>query len=173
VWIDAKYVKVRNAGRIVSVAVIIAVGVNSDGAREVLGMATGPSEAEPFWTDVLRGLTRRGLRGVKHGGQAGGRRWKASFRGCVPQPLNSRRSAIRTAGGPVRPLARGRQRDRSLASSHNALVVASVSVFAKPLATNDCRYPRIQAISGNTRFALESRNVPTSAGALDAVVMGP
>jgi putative transposase len=64
-WIDATYVKVREAGRIVSVAVIIAVGVNSDGVREVLGMAVGPSEAEPFWTSFLRSLTRRGLRGVK------------------------------------------------------------------------------------------------------------
>jgi transposase-like protein len=49
-WIDATYVKVRQNGRIVSVAVIIAVGVNSDGRREVLGMDIGPSEAEPFWT---------------------------------------------------------------------------------------------------------------------------
>jgi putative transposase len=65
VWIDATYVKVRSAGRIVSVAVIIAVGVNTDGIREILGMAVGPSEAEPFWTDFLRSLSRRGLRGVK------------------------------------------------------------------------------------------------------------
>jgi len=64
-WIDATYVKVRQSGRIVSVAVIVAVGVNSDGRREVLGMAIGPSEAEPFWTDFLRKLARRGLRGVK------------------------------------------------------------------------------------------------------------
>ena len=64
-WIDATYVKVREAGRIVSVAVIIAVGVNTDGVREVLGMAVGPSEAEPFWTGFLRSLTRRGLRGVR------------------------------------------------------------------------------------------------------------
>ncbi|KUR74982.1 IS256 family transposase [Novosphingobium sp. Fuku2-ISO-50] len=64
-WIDATYVKVRQSGRIVSVAVIIAVGVNSDGRREVLGMDIGPSEAEPFWTAFLRKLTRRGLRGVK------------------------------------------------------------------------------------------------------------
>jgi transposase-like protein len=64
-WIDATYVKVRESGRIVSVAVIIAVGVNGDGRREVLGMAVGPSEAEPFWTKFLRSLTRRGLRGVK------------------------------------------------------------------------------------------------------------
>ena len=64
-WIDATYLKVREAGRIVSVAVIIAVAVNTDGTREVLGMAIGPSEAEPFWTSFLRSLTRRGLRGVK------------------------------------------------------------------------------------------------------------
>lgn len=64
-WIDATYVKVREAGRIVSVAVIIAVAVNTDGGREVLGMRVGPSEAEPFWTDFLRSLMRRGLRGIK------------------------------------------------------------------------------------------------------------
>jgi transposase-like protein len=64
-WIDATYVKMRQNGRIVSVAVIVAVGVNSDGRREVLGMDIGPSEAEPFWTAFLRKLTRRGLRGVK------------------------------------------------------------------------------------------------------------
>ncbi len=64
-WIDATYVKVRASGRIVSVAVIIAVGVNTDGTRELLGLTTGPSEAEPFWADFLRTLTHRGLRGVK------------------------------------------------------------------------------------------------------------
>lgn len=64
-WIDATYVKTRSGGRIVSVAVILAVGVNTDGTRELLGLAVGPSEAEPFWTDFLRSLSRRGLRGVK------------------------------------------------------------------------------------------------------------
>ena len=64
-WLDATYVKVRANGRIVSVAVIIAVAVNSDGRREVLGMAIGASEAETFWTEFLRKLARRGLRGVK------------------------------------------------------------------------------------------------------------
>jgi putative transposase len=62
---DATYVKVRENGRIVSVAVIVAVAVNGNGRREVLGLAIGPSEAETFWTDFLRTLTRRGLRGVK------------------------------------------------------------------------------------------------------------
>jgi putative transposase len=65
-WIDATYVKARRRdGRVVSVAVIIAVGVNADGRREVLGMDIGPSEAETFWTEFLRKLARRGLRGVK------------------------------------------------------------------------------------------------------------
>jgi putative transposase len=65
VWLDATYGNVRRNHRIVSVAVIIAVGVNADGRREVLGMDIGPSEAETFWTEFLRKLRRRGLRGVK------------------------------------------------------------------------------------------------------------
>ena len=65
VWLDATYVKVRRTHRIVSVAVIVAVGVNTDGRREVLGMDIGSSEAETFWTEFLRKLRRRGLRAVK------------------------------------------------------------------------------------------------------------
>jgi transposase-like protein len=64
-WLDATYIKVREGGRIISRAVIVAVAVNSDGKREVLGIATGPSEAETFWTDFLRSLADRGLRGIK------------------------------------------------------------------------------------------------------------
>ena len=64
-WIDATYLKVRRGGRIVSVAVIVEVGVNTDGRREVLGMDIGTSEAELIWTEFLHKLTRRGLRGVK------------------------------------------------------------------------------------------------------------
>ena len=64
-WLDATYVKVREAGRIVPVAVTVAVAVNDQGRREVLGMAIGASEAETFWTEFLRSLTRRGLRGVQ------------------------------------------------------------------------------------------------------------
>ena len=64
-WIDATYLKVRDGGRIVPTAAIIAVGVNSDGRREVLGVATGPSEAEVFWKGFLRSLADRGLRGVR------------------------------------------------------------------------------------------------------------
>ena len=50
---------------VISVAVIIAVGVNTNGRREVLGMTVGHSEAEPFWTEFLRSLARRGLRGIR------------------------------------------------------------------------------------------------------------
>ncbi|HYI81618.1 MAG TPA: IS256 family transposase [Acetobacteraceae bacterium] len=64
-WLDATYIKVREGGRIISRAVIVAVAVNSDGKREVLGIAVGPSEAETFWTDFLRSLADRGLRGIK------------------------------------------------------------------------------------------------------------
>jgi transposase-like protein len=65
VWLDATYLKVRRGGRIVSVAVAIAIGVNVDGRREVLGLDICPSEAETFWGEFLRKLARRGLRGVK------------------------------------------------------------------------------------------------------------
>lgn len=65
IWLDATYVRARRDGPIASVAVIVAVGVNTDGRREVLGMTVGHSEAEPFWVEFLRALTRRGLRGVK------------------------------------------------------------------------------------------------------------
>ena len=49
-WLDATYLKVRDGGRIVSVAAIIAVAVNTEGRREIVGLGLGPSEAEPFWS---------------------------------------------------------------------------------------------------------------------------
>lgn len=64
-WLDATYLKVREGGRIVSVAAIIAVAANTDGRREIVGLHIGPSEAEPFWASFLKDLTRRGLKGVK------------------------------------------------------------------------------------------------------------
>jgi len=64
-WLDATYIKVREGGRIISRAVIVAVAVNEDGKREVLGVHAGHSEAEVFWTEFLRSLADRGLRGVK------------------------------------------------------------------------------------------------------------
>jgi transposase-like protein len=64
-WLDATYLKVRDGGRIVSVAAIIAVAVDTEGRREIVGLGLGPSEAEPFWSTFLKGLLRRGLAGVK------------------------------------------------------------------------------------------------------------
>ena len=64
-WLDATYLKVREGGRIVSVAAIIAVAVAAEGRREIVGLHLGPSEAETFWTTLLQGLLRRGLKGVK------------------------------------------------------------------------------------------------------------
>jgi putative transposase len=64
-WLDATYLKVREGGRIVSVAAIIAVAVDAEGRREIVGLGLGPSEAEPFWSTFLKGLLRRGLRGVR------------------------------------------------------------------------------------------------------------
>ncbi len=64
-WLDATYLKVREGGRIVPVAAIIAVAVDPEGRREIVGRGLGPSEAEPFWSGFLKGLVRRGLRGVR------------------------------------------------------------------------------------------------------------
>src|SRR3954451_726013 len=64
-WLDATYLKVREGGRIVSVAAIIAVAVDTEGRREIVGLHLGPSEAETFWATFLKDLLRRGLRGVK------------------------------------------------------------------------------------------------------------
>ena len=64
-WLDATYLKVREGGRVISVAVIVAVAVTTEGRREIVGLHIGPSEAEIFWTDFLRDLVKRGLTGVK------------------------------------------------------------------------------------------------------------
>lgn len=63
VWLDATFVKVREAGRVVSQAVVLAIGGKATGEREVLGLDVGPSEAGAFWVQFLRGLVARGLSG--------------------------------------------------------------------------------------------------------------
>ncbi len=64
-WLDATFVKGRVDGRVVSLAVVVAVGVTADGVREVVGVEVGPSEDGAFWLSFLRGLVARGLRGVQ------------------------------------------------------------------------------------------------------------
>jgi putative transposase len=65
VWLDATFVKVRDGGRVVSMAIVLAVGVRAGGEREVLGLDVGPSEDGAFWLQFLRGLVARGLGGIK------------------------------------------------------------------------------------------------------------
>jgi len=65
VWLDATFHKVREAGRVISVATVVAIGVTATGERTVLGAATGPSEDHQFWTSFLRSLVKRGLKGVR------------------------------------------------------------------------------------------------------------
>jgi transposase-like protein len=65
VWLDGTFVKVRENGRVVSQAVVIAIAVTTSGEREVLGMDVGPSESGAFWLAFLRDLAARGLSGVK------------------------------------------------------------------------------------------------------------
>jgi transposase-like protein len=65
VWLDATFLKVRKDGRVVSMAVVIAIGVNERGEREVLGLDVGPSEDGAFWLAFLRSLVARGLSGVR------------------------------------------------------------------------------------------------------------
>jgi putative transposase len=61
VWLDATFVKVRDNGRVISQAIVIAIGVTADGEREVLGLDVGLSESGAFWLAFLRGLVARGL----------------------------------------------------------------------------------------------------------------
>jgi len=65
VWLDATYHKVRVDGRVISQATVVAVGVTSEGERQVLGVDVGPSEERAFWSAFLRSLVKRGLHGVR------------------------------------------------------------------------------------------------------------
>jgi transposase-like protein len=65
VWLDATFHKIRDGGRVVSVATVVAIGVSETGERRVLGCETGPSEDHGFWVAFLRQLVRRGLKGVR------------------------------------------------------------------------------------------------------------
>jgi len=64
-WLDATFPKIREGGRVCSMALVIAVGVNQSGEREVLGFDVGMSEDGAFWEEFLRRLVARGLKGVK------------------------------------------------------------------------------------------------------------
>ena len=120
-WLDATYLKVREGGRIVAVAAIIAVAVDAEGRREIVGLHLGPSEAETFWSTFLKGLLRRGLRGVQAGdlrrprGPQGGDPARARRDvAALPGALDARRARLRAqrpaepSGACWRPLLRRR-----------------------------------------------------------------
>jgi transposase-like protein len=65
VWLDGTFVKVRDNGRVVSQAIVIAIAVTATGEREVLGLDVGPTESGAFWLAFLRSLVARGLSGVR------------------------------------------------------------------------------------------------------------
>src|SRR4051795_8538489 len=64
-FLDAKMEKVRDGGRVVAKALVVAHGVHETGRREILSIDVGEAETEAFWTDFLRGLVARGLVGVQ------------------------------------------------------------------------------------------------------------
>jgi putative transposase len=64
-WLDAKYVKVRDHGRVVSKALVVAYAVHESGIRAVIGLDVGAVESGSFWVEFLRGLKRCGLSGVR------------------------------------------------------------------------------------------------------------
>jgi transposase-like protein len=64
-WLDAKVEKVRDGGRVVRKALVLAYGVHESGYREVIGVDVGEAETEAFWRSFLRGLVERGLSGVQ------------------------------------------------------------------------------------------------------------
>jgi putative transposase len=64
-WLDAKVEKVRDGGRVVRKALVLAYGVHESGYREVIALDVGEAETEAFWRSFLRGLVKRGLTGVQ------------------------------------------------------------------------------------------------------------
>jgi transposase-like protein len=65
VLLDARYERIRESGRLIDCAVLVAVGITADGKRRVLGVSVAFSEAEVHWRSFIDSLVQRGLRGVK------------------------------------------------------------------------------------------------------------
>ena len=146
-WLDATYLKVRESGRIVSVAAIIAVAVNTDGRREIVGLHIGPSEAEPFWTTFLRDLVRRGLKGVKlvisdahEGLKAAIQRVLGRHLAEVPGALHEERPRPRAQG----PAHHGRGRDP--AGLHPARPASATQTWRHVADQLRARWPKLGAL---------------------------
>jgi hypothetical protein len=117
-WLDATYLKVREGGRIVSVAAIIAVAVDAEGRREIVGLGLGPSEAEPFWSVGSGAAHPQGLGparpqgrqagdlGRARGAQACGRQGPGRRLAALPRALDEERPGPPAQG----PAQHGRRR---------------------------------------------------------------
>ena len=123
-WLDATYVHVREAGQVVSKAVVIATGLRADGHREVLGVDVGDSENETFWTEFLRSLKDRNLHGVRlvisdaHAGH----------KGSEPTSVPNRRLATMPRSRHEKPPRRRRRQHR-----HRLMIAALIrTIFAQP-----------------------------------------
>jgi transposase-like protein len=152
-WLVATFVKVREHGRVVSHAIVIAIAVTVSGEREVLGLDVGPSESGAFWLAFLRDLAARGLSGVKlvtsdaHVGLKGGDRLGAAgcqlaaLRGALHARCGQPGAEERSADGRrhhqngVRPARRGR---RTRAMAQGCRDVPS-TLQAAPRARGCCR----------------------------------
>jgi transposase-like protein len=110
VWRDAAYVKVRRGGRIVSTAIVIAIGVNDEGGAKRSALAICPSEAATFWGEFLRQLARRGLRGAKlvvdahEGLKAAVTKVLGGLLEALPRSLHAQRARARQQERPPRRL---------------------------------------------------------------------
>ena len=125
-WLDATYLKQREGGRIVSVAAIIAMAVNTDGRREIVGLKVGPSEAETFWSGFPQdpGPSRPERRQAGHlrcprRAQAGDRPGARRHLATLPGSLDAQRARPRAQGpahhgrgGPAPGLPAARPADR-------------------------------------------------------------
>ena len=112
-WLDAKYVKVRDHGRVVSKALVVAYAVHETGIREVIGLDVGEVESGSFWVEFLRGLKHRGLSGVRLGDHRSARRAQAGGRACAGLSVAALHSALHSRHGhalPPRSARPGRRR---------------------------------------------------------------
>lgn len=115
VFLDATYCKARVNHRVVSQAVVVAIGVAADGRREVLGFDVGDTESQAFWTEFLRTLNARGLAGTRlvisdaHTGLI-------AAIGTVMQGAAWQRSLVNMGGGGMVPLVHPHRRERTLAA---------------------------------------------------------
>lgn len=114
-WLDATFHKVRELGRVVSVATVVAVGVTEDGQRHVLGCDTGPSEDHVFWTRFLRALVKRGLRGVRLVVSDSHEGLKAAVAKVFPE-ASWQRSSVHNACGREGPARHPHRWERALAA---------------------------------------------------------